>query len=372
MKKVEITETQRGLKIKNGRITGILEPGRHWTFSSFGISPETVLKYDVNEPEFLGPWVSALIKWHPQLVTKYFTVVDTSDHQTALIYVDEKFHRTVGPGQRKLFWKILKDVRVEYIAFSDWQEIPAEQAKLLIHQRPDSEEFIHKIIPEGSIGLLFVDGRLVKKLDPGPCAYWKGKSTFHVVAIDMRTQNLEVSGQEILTKDRVSIRLNLDAHYRVSDAEKLVTESQDAKDLLYKELQFALRKAIGVRTLDEVLATKESLGTEVLEQATPFAVRVGIELTSTGVRDIILPGDIREILNQVVASEKQAQANLIRRREEVAATRSLLNTARLIESSPVLMRLKEMESIEEVSDKVQAINVVGGLEQLMNLVSRQK
>jgi len=77
---------------------------------------------------------------------------------------------------------------------------------------------------------------------------------------------------------------------------------------------------------------------------------------------VILPGEMKTILNQVVEAEKVAQANLIRRREETAATRSLLNTARLMEENPTLLRLKELETLEKVTEKVGSLTVYGGLE----------
>jgi len=91
----------------------------------------------------------------------------------------------------------------------------------------------------------------------------------------------------------------------------------------------------------------------------------GVRVRAIALRDIILPGDIREILNQVVAAEKQAQANLIRRREETAATRSLLNTAKLMEDNPLLVRLKELETLEKIADKVDKITVIGGMNSLL-------
>jgi len=93
----------------------------------------------------------------------------------------------------------------------------------------------------------------------------------------------------------------------------------------------------------------------------PFGVRVG----AIALKDVILPGEMREILNQVVLAEKQAQANLIRRREETAATRSLLNTARLLEENPLLVRLKELETLEKVAEKVDKITVNGGIDSLL-------
>jgi regulator of protease activity HflC (stomatin/prohibitin superfamily) len=91
----------------------------------------------------------------------------------------------------------------------------------------------------------------------------------------------------------------------------------------------------------------------------------GIAVGTIALRDIVLPGEVREILNQVVTAEKQAQANLIRRREETAATRSLLYTARLMEDNPILVRLKELETLEKLSEKVERISVTGGFDGLL-------
>ena len=85
-------------------------------------------------------------------------------------------------------------------------------------------------------------------------------------------------------------------------------------------------------------------------------------MESVGIKDVILPGDMKEILNQVVEAEKVAQANIIKRREETAATRSLLNTAKLMEENPTLLRLKELEMLEKVTDKVGSLTVFGGLD----------
>jgi len=80
---------------------------------------------------------------------------------------------------------------------------------------------------------------------------------------------------------------------------------------------------------------------------------------------LILPGEMKELLNQVVHAEKAALANVIRRREETAATRSLLNTAKLMEESPILLRLKELEALEKVSEKIGSLTVFGGIDGLM-------
>ena len=97
-----------------------------------------------------------------------------------------------------------------------------------------------------------------------------------------------------------------------------------------------------------------------------------ITITEVGIKDIILPGDMRDIMNTVLIATKKAQANVITRREEVASTRSLLNTAKLMEDNPTLYKLKEMEFIEKISDKIGSINVTGSGDIVSQLTSLLK
>jgi len=120
-----------------------------------------------------------------------------------------------------------------------------------------------------------------------------------------------------------------------------------------------------VKTLDELLGDKASLDADIFAYVRGRVVELGIEVLGVGVKDVILPGEMKDILNSVVQAEKAAQANVIRRREESNATRSLLNTARLIEESPVLMRLKELEALEKVTEKIDKLTVFGGLDGLL-------
>ena len=121
-------------------------------------------------------------------------------------------------------------------------------------------------------------------------------------------------------------------------------------------------ESIGTRTLDALLVNKGELDRVIRDYVSARAGPHGLELEGVGVKDLILPGDMKEILNQVVQAEKVAQANVIRRREETAATRSLLNTARLMEENPILLRLKELETLEKVTEKVERLTVFGGLD----------
>jgi regulator of protease activity HflC (stomatin/prohibitin superfamily) len=124
-------------------------------------------------------------------------------------------------------------------------------------------------------------------------------------------------------------------------------------------LQLALREYVGGFTLDELLEKKDGIGQFILNSMAEKAKLLGVELTGAGVRDIILPGEMKDIMNQVLMAEKKAQANVIMRREETASTRSLLNTAKLMEENEMLWKLKEMEYVEKIADKINTISVSG-------------
>ena len=184
--------------------------------------------------------------------------------------------------------------------------------------------------------------------------------------VDTRLQLMEVSGQEILTKDKVNLRINLGANWQYSDVLQAFSQLTKPLDHLYRELQFALREAVGTRTLDELLEDKQIIDEVVSAQVKTRMASFGMDVASLGVRDIVLPGDMKTILSKLIEAEKSAQANVIRRREETAATRSLLNTAKVMENNPVALRLKELETLERVAERIDKISVFGGLDNVLN------
>ena len=123
--------------------------------------------------------------------------------------------------------------------------------------------------------------------------------------------------------------------------------------------QLALREYVAGYSFDELLEKKESIAPFVLQSVKQNAEALGMAVNGFGIRDIILPGDVKEIMNQVLIAEKKAQANMIMRREETASTRSLLNTAKLMEDNAMLWKLKEMEYVEKIADKISNISVSG-------------
>jgi regulator of protease activity HflC (stomatin/prohibitin superfamily) len=111
---------------------------------------------------------------------------------------------------------------------------------------------------------------------------------------------------------------------------------------------------------------------DVFDHVVTRFAEIGIDVNSIGIKDIILPGDTKDILAKVVEAEKAAQANVIHRREETNATRSLLNTAKVMEDNSVALRLKELETLEKVTEKIGNISVYGGLDSVMSDLVRIK
>jgi regulator of protease activity HflC (stomatin/prohibitin superfamily) len=209
------------------------------------------------------------------------------------------------------------------------------------------------------VGVLFIDGGYVDTLQPGLYAFWKGAADARVVEIDMRETAADVSGQEMMTADKVSLRMNALVTYRIADARKAVSCADDVRQTLYRETQLALRAVVGARELDVFLTDKDTVAQEIEQAVRRRADELGLEIVSVGIRDVILPGDMKDLMNKVTEAKKAAEANLISRREETAAMRSQANTAKLLADKPTLMRLRELEVLEKIASAGH-LNVVLG------------
>ncbi len=148
------------------------------------------------------------------------------------------------------------------------------------------------VVNRGCVGALFLDGEFTDTLPPGSYAFWRGVADARVVEIDLREATIDVGGQEIMTADNVTLRLNAVVTYRVSDPRRAVCAVDDAKQALYREAQFALRAVVGARDLDALLGDKDVLSRETEELLHRRAAELGLSVISAGIRDVILPGDM--------------------------------------------------------------------------------
>jgi regulator of protease activity HflC (stomatin/prohibitin superfamily) len=360
LKRVKVAMYERALVYRERNLERVLAPGKYWLVGR-GLE---VQMHDVSQPELALPRADVLINEARALLEPAVQIVELGEREVGLVYKNGRLSGVLAPATRQLYWRGPVPVRVETRDIGSELVLDADMARVLTRNKGISgaTEAVTMIeVPDTAMGLLIVDGELRQVLKPGLTACWKFQRNLRVEMVDQRLQSMEVAGQEILTRDKVSLRLNLTAQWQAIDPVKARGRVGNFVEYIYKELQLALRQAVGTRSLDELLTDKGAIDREVAASAAALEAE-GLAVRSVGVKDIILPGEMKTILNQVVEAEKVAQANLIRRREETAATRSLLNTARLMEASPTLMRLKELETLEKVTEKVDKITVYSGLE----------
>lgn len=368
LKRLVVKKNERGLLFAEGDFVSILEPGLYRRFDPRNrLSLET---FSLNTPLFEHRLAGYLRQHEPALVERCFERFDLDDQQVGLRFEDGLLVELLPPGARRLYWKGQAEQRLEPIELSQTYRLDSELVARLsqpsLRGRPlqGLDAVLLAQVPAYQVGVLKVDGAVIELLPAGLHGFWRFNRQISVELVDLRIQALEVSGQEILTRDKVSLRLNLAANWRYTDV--LLAQSHLAKpqEQLYRELQFGLRAAVGTRTLDELLENKQAI--EQALHAHLAGKLPGLEISSLGVRDIILPGEMKALLAQVLEAEKAAQANVIRRREETSATRSLLNTAKVMEDNPTALRLKELETLERVAERIDRISVFGGLDQVLN------
>ena len=369
---VTVKDGERALLFRNGRCERMLAPGRHGLFDP--MRTLTVETFPVVRAEFPAERYSVLKAEHAALADALFEPVRTGANELAVVSLDGEPTHLVGPSQLRVFWKVATTVTVERIDAGAEPKVAPRH--LTLRDRARLQYIAETVVENHEAGLLYVEGRLVEQVGPGRHAFWTVNRKVEVKRLDLRPVAVEITAQEMLTKDRIALRVTLTAFRRIADPVRAVGAVADVDAWLYRLVQFAIREAVASRTLDEVLSAKAVLDEELRAYVRGRLGDTGIEVMELGVKDVILPGEIRELVNKVVEAERTAKANLIRRQEETAATRSLLNTARLMEENPLLLRLKELESLERLVEKVGRIELHAGegqgFDALLNRLVRLK
>jgi regulator of protease activity HflC (stomatin/prohibitin superfamily) len=350
---IHVREHERGLLFERGVFSRLLLPG--WSLVLDPLARKTVEKVSVREAGFAHRDLEVIVR--SGVLAGQALVLDLKDHERALVWVDGRIESVRGPGLHAL-WTAFHEVRAEVI---DSRPVRFEHPELpLILQAHGARALLETAtVAAGQVGLVFHDGRHMGSVGPGVHAFWRGEAMVRVMPIDLRERAADVTGQEIMTADKVTLRLNALVTFRVADAVKAVTEVEDHAQALHRQAQLALRAVVGTRELDGLLSDKDGVARQLEGTLRAEAAAFGLEVRAVGIRDIILPGEMKDILNRVTEAKKAAEATLVTRREETAAIRSQANTARIFETNPTLMRLRELEVLEKVAEKANLSVVLG-------------
>ncbi len=350
---IKIREYERGLLYRDRVFRECLKPGRHWIFDPF--LKARVERVSVRDVFLESSDLDVIVR--SGSLGEEAVVLDLEDHERALVWVNGRFSTVLRRGLWAV-WTVFHEVRTEVI---DARKVRFDHPALaaVLAEESSLRHLDPVQVESGSVGLVMVNGRHEATLEPGRYALWKDVARVGVTHVSLREQAIDVAGQEIMTADKVTLRLNAVVVFRVVDPVQAVTSVESYEQALYREAQLALRRVIGARELDELLSEKDEVAGELEELVRRRAGELGLQVGSLGIRDVILPGDMKAILNRVTEAQKAAEADLITRREETASMRSQANTARIFDSNPALMRLRELEVLEKVADKADLTVVLG-------------
>ena len=367
MFKITVKENEKVLLYKDEKLVDVLGVGIHRGLFAFGNYNAEV--YSLGDYGISNAKAKILYKMYPELIEKYFTVVSLEENERAYIYIDGKFHELLETATVKLYWSEY-DIVVEKIDVKENYIVDKKHTnyidKIVTQYNTAQYKVVKYLIDKNSTGSLYINEKFHSILEAGKYFYYTDFTDIKIQIVSKLIQEIEITGQELLSHDKVTLRCNLTMHYKVVDEQEYLNSTSSPTMYLYKQLQFATREHLGALNIDEILSKQHTLSKEILEKFYTTCLAIGVKVEGVHIKDIILPGDMREIFNQVIEASKKAEANNIQRREETASTRSLLNTAKLMSDNPALARLKELEALEKITQTIWTLNVYGGLDGVMN------
>ncbi|MBQ8836182.1 MAG: slipin family protein [Clostridia bacterium] len=350
--KTIINENQRGFLFKNGKFVKLLTPGKYHTFGDRYIEvsdlDSEIMSYSCKLDTLIAD----------AEIAKNITVTDVADRQIAVHYINGKISDVQTATGKHAYWNIFDKHEFRLIDISS-PEVAKEVPTYIFDYLPRTA-YKKVEVAEYEKARLYFDKKFVRLLDSGTYYFWSNTVAVDIGKVDTRLTKLDITGQELLSADKVSLRINFVCNYRITDYVKCLTEIDNFVEQIHIAAQLALREYVGKKKLDEILENKEEMSEYVAARLKEKEDSLFVEISDAGVKDIILPGEIRDIMNTVLVAEKRAQANVITRREEVASTRSLLNTAKLMDENQTLYKLKELEYIERICENVGNINIGSG------------
>ena len=362
---INISDMQRGFLFKKGHFIQMLSPGEHVISTELGYKCVPVA---VDSANLVNDPLCALYL-QDEMFQAETTQVTVPDNHLAAHLIDDRLVNFCDQRQY-VFWNVFETHSFQLIDMTNEHALESIPNYWLAKV---PEQYCHRVpVEKHETVLYYLNGAFVRHLSAGDHFFWNlpgQEKDFYY--FDLREKSYEVNGQEILTADKVTLRINVTYAYRIVDAQKLHESVKDYEHQIYVAVQLALRELVGAYRLDELLDKKSELPDLILKRLKESEERYSVEFTMAGLKDIILPGEIRDIMNTVLIAEKKAQANVIARREEVASTRSLLNTAKLMDENRTLLKLKEYEYLERICERVGTIsvgNAAGMLEQLNQIL----
>lgn len=363
--RIQIRDNEAGFVSRNGRFVKMIRAGQYFFPAMLGY--QVSIEEMDNEVDYMDTPYEILAQDRDFAASTVH--VQIPDGMLGLLYINGNLTGCCTTRKEYTFWNVFERVEVQLISMEQ-VEVSEEISKKMLAAIPD-RYYTRIAVGEGEVALVRYNQKPAGTLSPGIYYFWNYNTEVSYQIIDLKWKEMVITGQEILTKDKIGIRINVVCEYRIIDPEAVI-KRKSLENQLYSYIQLTVRELVGNYCLDEIMEKKVVLSELIADKLSGEAAAYAVEFANAGIKDIILPGEIRDIMNTVLIAEKQAQANVITRREEVASTRSLLNTAKLMEENATLYQLKKLEYLERICSQVGEISVSGKgdlIEQLGQLVS---
>ena len=198
-------------------------------------------------------------------------------------------------------------------------------------------------VKEYQRGVEYRRGRYTRTLGPGRYfTYWARE----IVVVDMRQTTLQITGQEVLTADRMAVGFNLLVWYRVAEPVLALHEVASYTDALHQAAQLAAREAIAARDLDAVLAERARMAAEITEATREAAEAFGVDVVRATVKDLILDAEVKAAHREKLVADQRGQADLVAARHQVAAARARANAAKVVADNPAILAQRQLDVLE--------------------------
>ena len=266
------------------------------------------------------------------------------------------------------------------------------------------------IIKDTHRGLWYEDGVLTRVLEAGRykipltrLGILPPKPKIEVQLVDIRERDLTIKGQEILTADKVALRVSIIVQFRVIDPKLALHAVENYEDRLYSDVQLAARRSLASMTLEEILTNRNRLSEDILRDVKNTAATYGVTIQRADVKDLVFPGNLQEIMNKVLAAERMSQVQLVEARTkadvqkiesqsradaqrqeaearahaerlaaqsqsevqrlqteaEIKRLQERANTAQAYAKHPALLRMLELETLRELGENANARIYIG-------------
>lgn len=229
-----------GLVFENGNLFKVLQAGKHWISGS-----KLVEIYDMTLPFVPAQNLQLLLR--NEELSKCLDIITVSEEQVVLRFVNNRLH-TVLPTGQYAFWKLGLDNKFQTVDISNYK-IQNEIPKHILENRL-MDLYVRKIkLDYFQKAMLYIDQKFDSVLENGTFYWWNNTQNISFQIIDTRVQLLEINGQEILTKDKASLRINFGLRYQIKDINKLISDVKEYEKQLYSIFQLALREYISTLIL---------------------------------------------------------------------------------------------------------------------------